>query len=461
METMEHVVCSFRLQELPVHVIASHIMPMVDIKELVALDSTGAMTIGGVLQEARDLMPPIKLPHNLSRSVGIWLLEHGYSLKDCKLPSLEIDGAAGLAAVMEQYAKQLHDVHLDLPNKSVESPALISRVSKLSISHSVTCKQVEELCMNTCNVVELSVSSVAETAHPELLSQLLLGVPKLKKLWCGSENLSTALPALSHVGSKLKELLLTVCTTDSIAELIGGASTLFPNLEHLHIADYRNTRLSTDVEPVLSKVTIFGFLLTTHGLRRWLCKSRGLRSIARSSEWPAEDILAVAECGARLEAVPLHHALLGNLATYTTLFAHLQNVQFGHAFLISSCAAAAVSCMLALDSVHFYYGHTPAPASVDINAVLRAMAVSCRQLRKVLCSGHYMTDSFASALAAVLTSNVHLERLDLSGNGSATAPMPKALADALVQCRSLQCLWWTATALTIARCCRLWPLCAG
>jgi PIN domain nuclease of toxin-antitoxin system len=196
METMEHVVCSFRLQELPVHVIASHIMPMVDFKELVALDSTGAMTIGGVLQEARDLMPPIKLPHNLSRSVGIWLLEHGYSLKDCVLPSLVIDGAADLAAVMEQYTKQLHDVHLDLPNRSVESPALISRVSKLSISHSLTCKQVEELCMNTCNVVELSVSSVAETANPELLSQLLRGVPKLKKLWCGFKNLSTTLPAL-------------------------------------------------------------------------------------------------------------------------------------------------------------------------------------------------------------------------------------------------------------------------
>jgi hypothetical protein len=115
METMEHVVCSFRLQELPVHVIASHITPMVDIKELVALDSTGAMTIGGVPQEARDLMPPIKLPHNLSQSVGIWLLEHGYSLKDCVLPSLVIDGAADLAAVMEQYTKQLHDVYLDLP----------------------------------------------------------------------------------------------------------------------------------------------------------------------------------------------------------------------------------------------------------------------------------------------------------------------------------------------------------
>jgi hypothetical protein len=100
----------------------------------------------------------------------------------------------------------------------------------------------------------------------------------------------------------------------------------------------------------------------------------------------------------------------------------------------------AVSCMLALDSVHYYYGHTPAPASVDINAVLRAMAVSCRQLRKVLCRAHYMTDSFASALAAVLTSNVRLERLDLCRNGSATAPMPKALADAFVLCRSLQCL---------------------
>jgi hypothetical protein len=62
--------------------------------------------------------------------------------------------------------------------------------------------------MNTCNVVELSVSSVAETAHPELLSQLLRGVPKLKKLWCS--RISTALPALRHVGSKLKELLLTV-----------------------------------------------------------------------------------------------------------------------------------------------------------------------------------------------------------------------------------------------------------
>jgi hypothetical protein len=51
-----------------------------------------------------------------------------------------------------------------------------------------------------------------------------------------------------------------------------------------------------------------------------------------------------------------------------------------------------------------------------------------------------MTDSFASASAAVLTSSVHLERLDLCENGSATAPMPKSLADALVQCRSLQCL---------------------
>jgi hypothetical protein len=130
----------------------------------------------------------------------------------------------------------------------------------------------------------------------------------------------------------------------------------------------------------LKKITLTTCKLTAAAVRRLFCKCRGLLSIVETLEWSAEHTLAAEECAALLDCISLHDALLGNVATDTSLFAHLQHVCLGRDFLVSTCAAAAMSCMRTLQTVEFHPGDTDDAGEVDLSAVLRAIAFTCTQL---------------------------------------------------------------------------------
>jgi hypothetical protein len=283
---MDRDVSCLDLQGSPVQVIASHITPLLDIKDLVALGCAGGVNFGGVLQEAQSLMPPITLPSNLDRSVRIWLLRHGYSLGGCVFLSWVADKETDLSSVAEHYCDQLYDIHLALPNDRIKAQKLFPHISKLDIRGPLVCGQIEKICLIACNIVELFAT---EHAPPEQLSQLLRATPKLSKLSCTYACLPKVLPALRLMGTKLKELSLSTYTADGAVELITEVSALCRNLEYVCIVDQSTTRNSADVEPILaafaeeccslSKVTIIGYTLTAGALRQLLCKCRRLRSV--------------------------------------------------------------------------------------------------------------------------------------------------------------------------------------
>jgi hypothetical protein len=69
----------------------------------------------------------------------------------------------------------------------------------------------------------------------------------------------------------------------------------------------------------LKKITLTTCKLTAAAVRRLFCKCRGLRSTVETLEWSAEHTLAAEECAAHLDCISLHDALLGNVATDTSL----------------------------------------------------------------------------------------------------------------------------------------------
>jgi hypothetical protein len=441
------------LNGLPVDVTASQVMPMLDIKDVVALDTAGAMCAGGVLQEAQCLMPPIKLPSNLDRSVGTWLLERGYSLRD-SMHFSQFDATTDWAPVMEQYSGQLYDISLILPNDRINMVNLLPRCSKLCVSGPLTDEQIEELCLNAVNVVELSVNIAVENSHPELLSPVLSAVPTLKKLSCSFNALLTARSALTQMGTKLKALSLKGHIAGTAVELITEVSALCPNLEHLHMVVENGTQHKEKAGMVLrafaercrslSTVIVYGYASTTLRPGQLLRMRPGLDSID-GFDWSAEDLLAAAECGARLSSVDLNHALPGDAVTYTTLFSHVRYITLGHDFLVSPSAAVTVSLLLpcALDSVAFRCGRSTQAEAEGITAVLHAIACRCQQLGSVTWNGVCPSSaSSATALAAVLTRNNRVTSVWLNGcRGDVIVTLiPQALADALAQCRAVQIL---------------------
>jgi hypothetical protein len=191
----------------------------------------------------------------------------------------------------------------------------------------------------------------------------------------------------------------------------------------------------------LKAVSVHFCHFSTAALRQLLRNCLDLTSIdGLRGQWSAADMLTVAECGARLGALVLDHALLGNLETYATLFAHLQNVELGAAFLVSASAATAVSCMPALQSVELRCGRRA--GAVNTSAVLRAIGGTCRQLRRLCCTGNYkINERFASSLALVLTHNSQFRSVRLSCHSvfhCVGTPMPQILVNVLAQCRNLE-----------------------
>jgi hypothetical protein len=211
----------------------------------------------------------------------------------------------------------------------------------------------------------------------------------------------------------------------------------------------------------LKGVSVDNCQLSTPVLRKLLVECRRLTVIARrGANWSAEDILTIAECGAQWASISLFGALLGNLETYRAFFANLQSVQLIGDFLVWPSAAAAVSYMTALESVFLYCYSSVDSGVVDVSAVLRAAAVTCRQLRKLSCNGPYNTDlHFATALAAVITTSIHLNYLDLEYEGTTTvAPMPQVLADAFIYNR--RWVWLAIGCYNVAEC-QLLPIVAS
>jgi hypothetical protein len=242
-----------------------------------------------------------------------------------------------------------------------------------------------EFYTNALNVTELSVTDAAIKAHPELLSQLPKVVPKLAKLSCSWKSLHSALPSLAKMGTKLNGLHLKDYTADIEANFITEVASLCPYIEHFGIADYSATKNELSADAVvltfaahcrnLKGVSVDNCQLSTPVLRRLLVECRRLTVIARrGTNWSAEDILTIAECGSQWDDISLFGALLGNLEAYRAFFAHLQSVQLIGGFLVSPSAAAAVSCMTALESVLLSCYSAVGSGVVDVSAVLRAVA---------------------------------------------------------------------------------------
>jgi hypothetical protein len=454
---------SFRLHELPVEAIASHIMPMLDIRDLVALDCARAWNCGVLHQEVKKLMPPLELPYDLDKAVARWLLAHGYGLKGCMFLYWRGGDAVAQRKLLNDFAAQFHGVYLHLPNKHSLTGKFVRRCTTVYLENSLTTIQMTEFCTNALNVTELSVSDAAIKTHPELLSQLPKVVPKLAKLSCSWKSLHSALPSLAKMGTKLKELYLKDYTADIEANFITEVASLCPYIEHFGIADYSATKNELSADAVvltfaahcrnLKGVSVDNCQLSTPALRRLLVECRRLTVVTRrGTDWSAEDILTIAECGAQWASISLRCALLGNLEAYRAFFAHLQSVQLVGGFLVSPSAAAAVLCMTALESVFLYCYSSVDSGVVDVSAVLRAVAVTCRQLRKLSCNGPYNTDlHFATALAAVITTSIHLNYLDLEYEGTTTvAPMPQVLADAFTHSR--RWVWLAIECYNVAEC---------
>jgi hypothetical protein len=449
---MKEDVSGFCLPALPVDIIASYIMPMLNIKDLVALDSAGAMIAGGVLRGAQTLMPPLTLPRSLNQSVVRWLLEHGYRLRNTLFPDWDSDEAEELRRNMKDFSSQFLDVRIYLPNKYLVTTNLLRRCSTVYLKETLSTGLITELSMNTLNLIYLSATSAVAVARSEMFAQLSMVVSKLTKLSCSCLSLSAALPLLASIGPQLKELHLNELTASTDTGLFTEVAIRCPSLEYFSIANlsHSDRELSTDALLLvfaercrnLKRITIDNCHLSTMALRLLLGKCCGLTAIDRyGCKWSAEDTLTIAECGGRLDSISLCNGLLGHLNAYSALFAHLQRVQLEHDFLASPSAVAAVSCMTALDKVSIFCDSTIRPGAMNISGVLRALANSCRYLHWLTCTGQYTTDdSFAAAVATVVTSNAHFSFLNTKQgerNGTTVAPMPQVLADALALCRHL------------------------
>jgi hypothetical protein len=448
---MELAVSSFRLQGLPAHVIASHIMPLLDLRDLVALDRARAVDADGMLSEVQNLMPPLKLLQGLENSVVLWLLEHGYHLCGSELLFSESTKAAELWQIMEQFSDQFHDLNISLPNKHLKGGKVISRCSKICLTAPLDSDQFVGAGMHALNVTDLTLSREVTTAFPALVSQLLQVLPKLNKLICSCKSFMDALPALKCIGTTMKELRLSEFNASINPELFVEAAALCSYLERIGIIGFSasETGLSADAIILafaercrnLKAVSVDFCHFSTAALRQLLRNCRNLTSIdGLRGQWSAADTLTVAECGARLRTLVLEHALLGTLETYATIFAHLQSVELGPTFLVSASAAAAVSCMPALQSVEIRCARRA--GAVNTSAVLRAIGGTCRQLRRLCCTGNYKMDvRFANSLALVLTNNSQFRSVRLSCHSVSRCVgtrMPQILVDALAQCRTLE-----------------------
>jgi hypothetical protein len=456
---MSHAVLRLVLPELPVQVIASHIMPMLDIKELVALDSVKALSAQGLLQEVQNLIPPITLPPNLDLSVARWLLQHGYNVVGGLFPYWKSSDADEQRWIMEQHCDQFRCMSLRLPNMYLKTTKILRRCSTVELAGPLTSLEVATFMENAFNVTDLTVTGNADQAQPDLVQRILMAAPKLKRLSCSCKSLHAALSPLAITGTTLKELLLSDLRADINAEIFADIAALCPNLEHVGEADHNEIGYESAVDEVilafaercrnLKSVSLRYNWLTTPALRQLFSKCRGLRCFSQAAEWLSEDVLAAAECGARLNSIPLYHALPGDLETYTMLFVHLRNVHMYYDFLVSLSAVAAASCMRRLDSVVLDCGCLD--EAVDLGAVLQAIAATCTQLRSLSCSGKYVTDiGFASALAAVLASNRRISTLWIgdSRNDMVVVSMPQVLADALATCYKLRYVtleWYDVT----------------
>jgi hypothetical protein len=194
----------FCLPALPVDIIASYIMPMLTIKDLVVLDCAGAMIAGGVLRGAQTLMPPLTLPRSLNQSVVRWLLEHGYRVRNTLFPDWDSDEAAELRRIMEDFSGQFHDVRIYLPHKYLVTN-ILPRCSTVYIKE--TFGLITELSMNTLNPIHLSATSAVAGARSELFAQLSMVASKLTKLSYSCLSLSAALPLLASIGPQLQDCL--------------------------------------------------------------------------------------------------------------------------------------------------------------------------------------------------------------------------------------------------------------
>jgi hypothetical protein len=201
--------------------------------------------------------------------------------------------------------------------------------------------------------------------------------------------LTATVCSLVHVLSWLTALSLLNYGGRISAELYHAIASVCPNLKSFVVGHPGRQR--SDVDAVilaigkhcqrLEELSFVGCKITRSTLRALLnsfCKLRTVRHY--DGEWSAEELMVIAECGARLESISVQHALLGDVETYSMLFSRLRYVWLLPDFILSPASLPAVLLMRSLLRVSL-----SCVGVADVSSVLHSVADTCIQLQELRC----------------------------------------------------------------------------
>jgi hypothetical protein len=433
------------VSDLPIDAIALFIMSMLGIKDFVALDNAGALRTNPALREAQTRMQPILMPR-CKVFVTRWLLTKGYHVKGCTFSDDNSRESSELRTLIVRYSGQLHDISLEVSvQHSQVTTGVLDRCSRICINEPLKLGQIRDLCLHTSNLYELSIKGAAAAIQTDLLRLVVPAAPRLSALSIDCDGLQFGTCAiLESMGNRLTALSLLNYSGRISEELYHAIATVCPNLKSFVVG--HSGRQRSDVDAVilaigqhcqrLEELSFVGCKISRSTLRVLLnscCKLRTVRHY--NGEWSAEELLVIAECGARLESISIQHALLGDVETYSTLFAHLRYVWLLPDFVLSPAALSAVLLMRSLLRVSLSCGGV-----TDVSSVLLSVADTCVQLQELRCHNlQPVNNTFSTALRAVLTKCKSLHHLRLNVQWPALGvAMPRRLAEALANCHTLR-----------------------
>jgi hypothetical protein len=408
------------VSDLPIDAIALFIMPMLGIKDFVALDNAGALRTNPALREAQTRMQPILMPR-YKIFVTKWLFTKGYHVKGCTFSDEKSREVRELRTLIVRYSGQLHDISLEVSvQRSQVTTEVLDRCSRICINEPLELGQIGDLCLHTSNLYELSIKGAAAAVQTDLLRLVVPVAPRLGALSidCDSLQFGTC-TILGSMGNRLAALSLLNYSGRISAELSHAIASVCPNLK-CFVAGHSGGQRS-DVDAVilaigkhcqhLEELSFSGCKITRSTLRVLLnscCKLRTVRHY--NGEWSAEELLVIAECGARLESISIQHALLGDIETYSTLFSHLHNVWLLRDFILSHASPPAVLLMRSLLRMSL-----SCVGVADVSSVLLSVAATCVRLQELRCHNlRPVNNRFATALRAVLTNCMIFNGLHLA-----------------------------------------------
>jgi hypothetical protein len=424
------------VSDLPIDAIAFFIMPMLGIKDFVALDNAGALRTNPALREAQTRMQPILMPR-CKVFVTRWLLTKGYHVKGCTFPDDNSRESRELRTLIVRYSGQLHDISLEVSVQHRQvTTGVLDRCSRICINEPLKLGQIGDLCLHTSNLYELSIEGAAAAIQTDLLRLVVPVAPRMGALSIDCDSLQFGTCAiLESMGNRLTALSLLNYSGRISEELYHAIATVCPNLKSFVVG--HSGRRRSDVDAVilaigkhcqrLEELSFVGCKITSSTLRVLLnscCKLRTVRHY--NGEWSAEELMVIAECGARL---------LGDVERYSTLFEHLRYVWLLPDFILSSASLSAVLLMRSLLRVSL-----SCVGVADVSSVLHSAADTCVQLQELRCHNlQPLNNRFSTALRAVLTNCKSLHDLRLNAQRPALGVgMPRRLAEALASCHTLR-----------------------